>query len=778
MIRILVIAISLILPILSFGQKENNFWFLNTGIGLDFNRVVTGPGGSPEVKDFDPSSYTISSSEFVSYCDESGNLLFYSNGQSVWNADHEYLLNGDDLISVNGGADVQEALAVRVSCTRYLLFYQVFISGAQGRLLYSEIDMELDDGLGGIVDNQKDILLNSQPYRAFSVVQGLGNNWLVGVLQKSEEEIELHAYKINPKSIDPPVVTALEIDDLRGLNYSISFSADGKLLCFNQGGLLFDGLPMFVLSFDKAVGTFKKMQKLVPEPPPWEGYNSNIISAQFSENSKYLYTVERYGYCEQLECFTGFAVFQFVYDDQRKEVRNSSKTELVFYEIEDPPIGEMRYTSNGKIYLNRFGHSFFDVIARPNDRNCAYQSERIKLTVGILPLWMPNTVLPAQDFQFIVNEDLAQPIPLCEGKVLSLEISDCYDSVLWFDNSTDLTIQVEEAGIYWVEVTDGPCSFRQYFTVEEYASSKAYLPADTVLCSGDILEMDFSTETWADSLLWEDSSIDKVRNIDSQGTYHIDVIEDGCVNRDFIEVNYDLLPESVLSADTVKCAQKELRLRASAFEADYLWSTGERSSTIDILSEGLYTVTLTRGVCSMEDSILVDNRPDKDLIKVSDLEICVGESVDLDAQDSDIISYEWSTGNFTASIDTKEEGEITVIAFDDFCEFRDTVNISRFHCSDAVIYLPNTFSLNTLGINSRFAPGIPDNLTYISGYIEIYDRYGNLQILLDDAREGWDGRIDGKVATPGLYMAKIGLEVIDSYGEQELEFVQGVTLIE
>jgi hypothetical protein len=60
-----------VLTFVSFAQKEANIWHFGTGNSLDFN------GGSP-VQTSGSQIYTFQGS--TSYCDEKGNLLFYTNG--------------------------------------------------------------------------------------------------------------------------------------------------------------------------------------------------------------------------------------------------------------------------------------------------------------------------------------------------------------------------------------------------------------------------------------------------------------------------------------------------------------------------------------------------------------------------------------------------------------------------------------------------------------------------------------------------------------------------
>src|SRR5687768_1932810 len=76
------------LPLFSFSQKEANIWFFGTNAGLDFN------SGSPVAI----TGGMINTHEgCASVCDANGDLLFYSDGITVWNKNHQVMPNGSGL---------------------------------------------------------------------------------------------------------------------------------------------------------------------------------------------------------------------------------------------------------------------------------------------------------------------------------------------------------------------------------------------------------------------------------------------------------------------------------------------------------------------------------------------------------------------------------------------------------------------------------------------------------------------------------------------------------
>jgi hypothetical protein len=130
---------------ISFAQNEAAKWYFGTGIGLDFLSSPPGllSGGSMNVT---VANGTIS--------DNSGNLLFYTDGQNVWNAQHQVMANGNSL----GGWTSSEQSAMIVhqpASTKYYIFTNKFDLSAP--IEYAIVDMSLASGSGSVIT--KNVLL-------------------------------------------------------------------------------------------------------------------------------------------------------------------------------------------------------------------------------------------------------------------------------------------------------------------------------------------------------------------------------------------------------------------------------------------------------------------------------------------------------------------------------------------------------------------------------------------------------------------------------------------
>ena len=149
----------------AFAQKEANVWHFGIGNSLDFN------SGSP-VQTSGSQMYT--NEGCASYCDENGNLLFYSNGGGrlpasgqdggkIWNKNNQVMY---DMQGTEGGGWSAAQSSVVVPSPGEPNVYYLFTmeelefdgdgvdpSEPNGRgLSYFKIDMSLNGGLGDVVE--------------------------------------------------------------------------------------------------------------------------------------------------------------------------------------------------------------------------------------------------------------------------------------------------------------------------------------------------------------------------------------------------------------------------------------------------------------------------------------------------------------------------------------------------------------------------------------------------------------------------------------------------
>lgn len=132
----------------TYGQKEANIWYFGEYAGLDFN------SGSP-VFLTDGKLKSIEGCATIS--NDQGQLLFYTDGITVWNKNHEVMSNGTGLMG--GSSSTQSALITQRP--DHPNNYYIFTTPAEGHnngARYTEVDMTLNGGLGDVTSNKNTLL--------------------------------------------------------------------------------------------------------------------------------------------------------------------------------------------------------------------------------------------------------------------------------------------------------------------------------------------------------------------------------------------------------------------------------------------------------------------------------------------------------------------------------------------------------------------------------------------------------------------------------------------
>ena len=135
--------------------------------------------------------------------------------------------------------------------------------------------------------------------------------------------------------------------------------------------------------------------------------------------------------------------------------------------------------------------------------------------------------------------------------------------------------------------------------------------------------------------------------------------------------------ESWTMNDTVKCTESSIVLKGQVThqpDFTYIWNTGAVSQQINVVSSGMYYVTVT-GVCgSINDQIQVINYAPPTPHLGVDVVTCDGNTITLDP--GTFAGYAWSTTATTPTIDVTTDGNYSVIVTDAHgCHASDTIGV-------------------------------------------------------------------------------------------------------
>ncbi|MBP5723479.1 MAG: hypothetical protein J6X18_07915, partial [Bacteroidales bacterium] len=249
--------------------------------------------------------------------------------------------------------------------------------------------------------------------------------------------------------------------------------------------------------------------------------------------------------------------------------------------------------------------------------------------------------------QFSLGGTIKQSYSL-KPVVLSVPEREYFKTYTWNTGETTKSISVDKSGLYSVHVTDD-WGYDYIDTVHIVFPTISYIPSQTI-CDGQSvvwncgLSGDYTYE-WSSGENTQEITISKagkyaVKITDNQG---YSIVSDTVI----ITVD-DFSTMAKLGADTTLCAGNSIGLVSHAAEAvSYEWNTGETTETIQIQTQGTYSVMVTneRG-CEAYDEIeitLSGVAPVADFVSQN---FCFGDSTEFvsnsyTTDNTQISSYVW-----------------------------------------------------------------------------------------------------------------------------------------
>jgi gliding motility-associated-like protein len=640
----------------AYSQQEN-VWAFGTASGLDFN------GSSPMAM---PTGITGFGEASASVCDNSGQLLFYSNGVKVWDRNGNLMPNGNDLINDPGLAPLpaiavdftssttQGALIVPVpgNTQKYYLFSMTcaemgISNNGMGRLYYSIVDMQQNGGLGDIQAGQKGVLVDSGLTEHMAGVTGDHCN--IWVLTISRLQNTLRAYNITESGVNANPV----ISPLLPVNYyiplgSITASSDRKTVAIGRSGVgLYD--------FDPATGTATGKVALAGA----YSVASGAYNVCFSPDDSKLYV-------SFVPLPVGnYASFQFDLSS------GDSLTMVNSAVVMNNPISiSFKKAANGKIYTTSGGNAL-NVINYPDlpVPACQFIAGALPVT-GNIGLGLPNTV-PV----FVTDTMTGHSAFKAGCFAAALNLHALNDSTGWDYNwSTGATgplCSVEMPGTYWVTYKSAPCIYHTDTIIAMFPDGAAPHLFIEANCKGDTNGYTYVYTYPGDTINyiyeWKDNNGTLLSVTDSlkpasTGNYSLHIHSANCDTTLLFYIP-ELEFHVSFTADSFYCQGDSLSFQNTSenYFTHYLWHFGDGSSSTEpnpvhpYNMPGTYSVILTGSGQRCKDTashtITVDT-PAAAFFTTDRDSICTGESVTFyPAQAMESITwFNWQSGaNFSLS---------------------------------------------------------------------------------------------------------------------------------
>ncbi|MEX0966229.1 MAG: SBBP repeat-containing protein [Bacteroidia bacterium] len=215
--------------------------------------------------------------------------------------------------------------------------------------------------------------------------------------------------------------------------------------------------------------------------------------------------------------------------------------------------------------------------------------------------------------EFTLGEDTTT----CAGDIFTIIPKSIYpnDKILWSTGDTTPTLSITKTGTYFVEVKDQDTTYYDTITVTFLPKPTIYVGPDTAFC--DFVDHLLQPTSNGSHFLWNTGDTTKDLRINKDGTYSLLVKSSQmCENADTVKVDKINSPFGFASDDTSVCGDRAV-LDAKNGGNTYLWNTGEISQKIEVMQDGLYSVTISNGFCTTADSIHVTACPANRLCSTS-----------------------------------------------------------------------------------------------------------------------------------------------------------------
>lgn len=402
-----------------FSQSETNNWYFGDEAGLNFaNARVT--------KLTDGKMSTLAGCSTIS--DNNGNLLFYTNGQSIWNKNHVIMDNGNGLAGEINNTQTSIIVPNPTDETKYYIFTTrgqpssspLVTSG----LFYSEVEISSTYPLGKVV--LKNRRLTTTTTGRITAIHDVQNNMIKVIAFGSLPETNsnnntFYVFDVTQNGVILPAHKTT-------IPYNISsegamkISPDGKFIALVD----YENRHFYLYSFnmaDSSISLAKHFHTDLLLTP------FNPYGVAFSQDSKVVFFTAKNikgNYC---------ILFRYAIDVDEAKVG-------IAYSGYD--IGSLQLARNGKIYIASYGMDHIGVINDPeNINNHDFQ----ELTVSVNPKQsfkgLPNFVQ-----SFLRNRIITEDKCVSNSLEFSLDTYAPIKSVLWdFDDGTTST-EIEPKHLY------------------------------------------------------------------------------------------------------------------------------------------------------------------------------------------------------------------------------------------------------------------------------------------------------------------------------------------
>lgn len=723
----------IMLMFLNVNAQQDNNWYFGRLAGLNFSK------GRPEAI----TNSTMSTMEgSASISDMNGNILFYTDGVSVWNRQNQKMPHGNVLLGDPSTTQAAVIVPKPGSQTRYYIFTADDAGGPNG-LTYSEVDMTADNGKGDVV-NSNTPLITPVTEKITAVYHANGTDIWITTHQWGGDAF--YSFKVTAAGVNTtPVVsnTGLVIEGSTNSGHYagwMNISPNGKKLASASG--LF-AIELF--DFNNQTGKVSNAQVL--KTP------AKCYGVEFSPDSKLLYST------------SDGSVLQ--YQLNAADVA-ASQTSVGSIDV----ASSIKLGPDSKIYVvNEYLSKYLSVINRPNSigADCNFVQNAIDLGGKETFVGLPNFLITPY---YVLDIDAKND---CQDTAVSFEALGTLDNenIIWdFGDGNQSTSPVAvhtyaQSGTYTVNLkakkdktvryfskevtvinapvagtpdtmytcgTDGKATFELN---EQNAAILGSQPANAFTISYYLTQEDANNSTNALPYSYE--------NITNPQTVYARISRKNAMCYDTTSFAIEVAPAPVLDMEDNYnfCEGGFVIITAPEGFDSYSWTfngkpeNGSHKKTV--MKPGTYTLTVTKAtgniLCEATKTIVV-TESEKPVIRKIEINDWSDDNNSINVVMASSGDYEYSIDGITYQdsplFSNLEPGIYTV-----------TVKNSCGEAEEEVVLLmyPKFFTPNGDGVHDKWQV----KHAFFSGdvTVNIFDRYGKIITAFKGNSLGWDGTFNG-----------------------------------
>lgn len=546
---------------LVYPQQETNIWYFGTNAGITF-------ASNP------PTALTngaLSTGEgCATICDATGNLLFYTDGVTVYNKIHLIMDNGFGLHGNVSSTQSAIILPKPGSSNIYYIFTTDVENMNNYGLQYSVVDINMNGGLGKVISKNTLII---QPTSEKVTVVKHSNNASYWVVTHGVFNNNFYSFLVTSNGINTtPVISTVgsyQNSGLKLIGY-LKATFDNQKLASAKN----DGGELELFDFDNATGMVSN--------PILLSINEEFYGVEFSSDNSKMY----------VSVVSPSIIYQF---DLNAANIAASKNAINYGPLGG---GALQMGKNEKIYYIEWFNDSLSVINNPNNINCNFVSNAVYLggkngRIG-LPNFVPSLIISncKPNAQTSISDTT-----ICQGKQLQISNTTLlpYTAQKWLQNGivTDSINTINKtfntAGTYLLSliVYNDTCNDTANITVTVTQPIQTTL--NPSICEGESFAV--GTHIYTATGTYTDTFTSSTF-CDSIVTTHLTV---------------NLYPIINLGQNTSICSGQIIELNVNSAYTSYLLQDGSSNYKFIVSQAGTYWVKVSNNNCAKSDTITIDS---------------------------------------------------------------------------------------------------------------------------------------------------------------------------